>query len=232
MRIVHSGHIGDILAFIPTFRKLGGTRLVVCDHGHGWQPMSGGRYESLRPLLDFLGIENEFSTSPSGDLDVRDFRSVYHSSRSLLATQALYCGVEPDTQKWIQGVRPSPETRGRVVVSRTPRYQNQNFPWRRVMRHLGDRALFIGCGDEHLNFQRDVGRPVEHRPVSGMLEMAELLAGADNFVHNQTAAAWLALGMRIPHVQECCDFNDDTRIDYPGAHYIRSQRLDIAGVLG
>jgi hypothetical protein len=229
MRIIHSGHIGDILAFLPTYKKLGGTKLVVTDHDPSWPPMSGFRYESLKPLLTHLGVDSEFSTDPVGDFDNRDFRSIYDSQVSLLVTQAKYCKVEPDESPWIHA-EPSQKTKGRVLVSRSARYHNYNFPWKRVMRHLGDRAVFMGTLEEHLAFQKDARCSVEYLPTPDLLCAAEAISGSDLYIHNQSCGFWIAAGMRHPQIQETSDVHNDTFLDYPGARYIRNEYFDISSL--
>lgn len=229
MKIIHSGHIGDILAFIPTYRKLGGTKLIVTNHNVVWPPMEGFRYRSLKPLLDHLKIPSEFQLSPTGDLDNRDFRRLYDSQVSLLVTQAKFWNVTPDETPWIS-VTPDDKTKGRILVSRTARYHNDNFPWRRLMRHLGDRALFMGTAQEHYDFQTEIRKVVEYLPTEDCLKMAEAIAGSHLYIHNQSAGFWMAAGMRHPQIQETSDVHNDTFLDYPEAKYIRNEYLDIPSI--
>lgn len=229
MKIIHSGHIGDILAFLPTYKKLGGTKLVVCNHDPVWPPMEGFRYESLKPLLDHLGVPSEFSRNPQGDFDNRDFRSIYDPWTSLLVTQARYCKVDPDETPWIQAT-PSRKTQGRVLLSRSARYHNYNFPWKKLVRHLKDRAVFMGTPDELQDFQTEVRTSVEHLLTKDCLEMAEAIAGSDLYIHNQSCGFWIAAGMRHPQIQETSDMHNDTFLDYPEARYIRNEKLDISQI--
>lgn len=229
MRIIHSGHIGDIIAFLPTYNKLGGTALVVTNHDPVWPPMEGFRYESLRPLLSHLNIESEFSLSPTGDLDTRGFRTIYDPKVSLLVTQAKYCDTEPDESPWIHA-NPSQKTKGRVLVSRTSRYHNYNFPWKKIIRHLKDRAIFMGTLEEHKAFQAEVGKSVEYLATADCLGMAESIAGSDLYVHNQSCGFWLAAGMRHRQIQETSDVHNDTFLDYPEAMYVRNEHLDVSSL--
>lgn len=229
MRIIHSGHIGDILAFLPTYKKLGGTKLVVCNHHDTWPPMEGFRYESLKPLLDHLGVPSEFSLHPEGDIDTRDFRSIYNPWVSLLVTQAKYCKVEPNEEPWTHA-EPSEKTKGRVLVSRTARYHNYNFPWKRVIRHLKNRAIFMGTLEEHKAFQQDCGSSIEYLSTETCLDMAKAIAGSELYMHNQSCGFWIAAGMRHPQIQETSDQHNDTFLDYPGARYVRNEYLDISSL--
>jgi hypothetical protein len=191
--------------------------------------MEGFRYNSLAPLLSYLEIPSEFQLNPIGDFDSRDFRSIYDPQISLLVTQARYCGVDPDESPWIS-VTPDQKTKGRVLLSRTSRYHNYNFPWRRVVSHLGSRAIFMGTQDEYEDFLKEVGHPVEYLPTIDCLAMAKAIAGSDLYIHNQSAGFWMAAGMRHPQIQETSDCHNDTFLDYPGARYIRNEYLDISSL--
>ena len=61
VRVMHTGHIGDIIAFLPSFQKLGGTHLVIKDEQPWMAPMSGFKYDSLKPLLESQGIKVSFN---------------------------------------------------------------------------------------------------------------------------------------------------------------------------
>ena len=56
LTFMHTGHIGDIVAFMPVFQAMGGTTMVIRDET--WmEPMSGYKYDSIKPLLESQNIE-------------------------------------------------------------------------------------------------------------------------------------------------------------------------------
>lgn len=222
---LHTGHIGDIIAFLPVFHHLKGTTLIIRDEP--WMaPMSGFKYDSIRPLLQSLGIEVYLNTSKYAlDFDMSDWRQCYRDDLSLMDAQARYLNVVDRetgrlnvTVPWIQ-VSESPLTKGRVIFNRTPRYRNATFPWRKVLEHYGDRALFIGTEDEHTDFCREVGR-IERFIVPDCLEVARAIAGADAFVGNQSSAFWIAAGLRKPLIQETFLPAPNSIVEYEGAQYV------------
>lgn len=105
-------------------------------------------------------------------------------------------------EPWLS-VDPSPTTKGRIVINRTERYRNDFFSWSDVVRHYGDRLLFIGLPHEHQQFCDQFGR-VEFTPTSNMLDTAELIAGSDLFIGNQSCANAINEGLKHRSIQETC----------------------------
>jgi hypothetical protein len=90
---------------------------------------------------------------------------------------------------------------GRVVVARSNRYHNGLFPWERVRRVYGEKMLFVGLENEHELFERENGQ-IEYAPTNDLLELAELIAGADMFIGNQSCPMWIAFGLGKRIIQE------------------------------
>jgi hypothetical protein len=221
---LHTGHIGDIIAFLPVFHHLKGTTLIIRDEP--WMaPMSGYKYDSIRPLLHSQGIEVYLNTAKYPlDYDVSDWRQCYRDDLSLMDAQARYLNVVDRNTghlkvnvPWI-AVTESPLTKDRVIFNRTPRYRNAAFPWRNVLKHYGDKALFIGTEDEHSDFCNEVGK-IERFIVPDCLEVARAIAGADSFVGNQSSAFWIAAALRKPLIQEVYLPAPNSVVKYDGAYY-------------
>lgn len=102
--------------------------------------------------------------------------------------------------KWLH-VEPSPESRGRIICARSGRYRNGSFPWGKIVKHYGDRLLFIGLKHEHAEFCSHWGM-VEHKPVNDLLEMAKVIAGSEMFIGNQSSPMAIAEGLKHPTIQE------------------------------
>jgi ADP-heptose:LPS heptosyltransferase len=61
--------------------------------------------------------------------------------------------------------------------------------------HFTKDAVFIGSPDEHELFQRETGIVITFVKVKDMLDMANIIAGADAFVGNQGLSLALATGL-------------------------------------
>lgn len=223
LTFVHTGHIGDIIAFLPVFKAMGGTDLVIRDET--WMvPMSGYKYDSLKPLLDSQKIEVSFNNpSSSIDFDMSGWRDCYEHTLSLTDAQARYLNLVPRrsghleiTQPWLI-VEADPLTKGRVIFNRTPRYRSPYFNWSKIHKHFGKKALFIGTEQEHLDYVREVGS-IEYYKTENCLDVAKAIEGSDFFVGNQSSACWIAMGLRKPLIQETCDVPNSI-IRYDGAQY-------------
>jgi hypothetical protein len=102
--------------------------------------------------------------------------------------------------KWLH-VEPSQESRGRIICARSGRYRNGSFPWKQIVQHYGDRLLFIGLKHEHAEFCSHWGM-VEYRPVNDLLEMAQIIAGSELFIGNQSSPMAVAEGLKHRTIQE------------------------------
>jgi len=228
---MHTGHIGDIIAFLPVFQGMGGTTMVIRDEA--WMaPMSGYKYDSLKPLLESQNIEVLWNDGRYGiDHDVSGWRECYEHHVSLTDCQARYLNYVPRghghveiTEPWLK-VDADENTKGKVIFNRTPRYMNPNFPWKPVYDRYINRAVFIGTEEEHAKFSHEVGT-IEYYKTESCLDVAKAIAGCDFFVGNQSSSFWIAAGLRKPLLQEMDLVVTNSVIRYDGAHYPYDCKID------
>lgn len=219
-RFLHSGHIGDIIAFLPLMKKLGGGHLVITNHSDTPQlMMEGFKYDSLKPLLmqqDYIsGVS--FEKNPKDiDFDVTGFRK-YWGTGTIVEMQAKHFGIEPCIEKWLE-VKPNLHFRGKIVCCRSTRYRNNLFPWKKIVEKFRDRIIFIGVHDEYGDFVNQFGE-VHRSLVNNCLEIAQAIAGSDLFIGNQSSPFWIAAGLHHPLIQETCLETPDSIVRYDGANY-------------
>ena len=235
LTFMHTGHIGDIVAFLPVFKGLSGTTIVVRDEV--WMaPMSGYKYNSLKPLLESQGIEVLWNDGRYGvDYDLSGWRECYEHHVSLTDCQARFINYVPRghghveiTDAWLK-VDADPLTKERAIFNRTHRYRNPNFPWKPVYDHFGDKAIFIGTEDEHQNFEHEVGK-IEYYKTESCLDVAMAIEGADFFVGNQSSSFWIAAGLRKPLIQEMDQVVTNSIVPYEGARYPRDCKIDFDAI--
>jgi hypothetical protein len=219
-RFLHSGHIGDIIAFLPLMRKLGGGHLVITDHNTTPQlMMEGFKYESIKPLLeqqDYIhGVS--FEKSPKDiDFNACGFRK-YWGTGTIIEMQAKELGVEPCIEKWLE-VKPNLNLQGKMVCCRSTRYRNDSFPWDKIVNRFRDRIVFIGVHDEYGDFVNSFGK-VDRHLSNNCLDIAQAIAGSDMFIGNQSSPFWIAAGLHHPLIQETCIDVPDSIVRYEGANY-------------
>lgn len=222
----HTGCIGDIIAALPIIRQLGGGALKIGDYKNpDWasKRMGGARYEAIRPLLEAQPYITSISFEDGAPHthDLANWRSHHRKDRTLTESQASWLGItQPiDMNPWIGYVRPDPAMAGKIVITRTARYQNPTFPWHHLVSENWRRMVFIGLPDEHKAFVKTFGLPVAYRPTSDMMEVAEVIAGSELLICNQTAACWIGLGLGHPLIQETSPVTQDSIIRRPNAQY-------------
>lgn len=226
MRFLHSGCIGDTIAALPSIRQLGGGHLVMSQLGNK-RILRGERYEFVRPLLEAQPYIKSVSWEEEPqdiDYDFTNFRTLYKGDVSLAETQARYMGIEPlDESPWLS-IDPDPRASGRIIVARSPRYQNYEFPWRQIAKRQMARLLFIGFADERTSLEARMGGRLDFVECKDALEMARLIAGSILFIGNQSSPYWIAAGLGKKLIQETYLPNPDSRIERPNAIYWQNQQ--------
>ncbi len=169
------------------------------------------------------------------------FRSVRHYTPGETLMQAHlnhYCMVKqtalkiPGDTPWLT-VSPSPLSKGRVIVNRTGRYRNDRFPWAKVVDHYKHLLLFVGL---HHEWRETCGLfgYMDFMPTENMLQVAELIAGSELFIGNQSCAFAIAEGLKHPRIQEThlvfpdCIF--PTAEGYPAAQHIATDEVVLPAV--
>lgn len=225
----HAGDLGDVIASLAVIKQMGGGDLFITDRGDGRrESMRGQRYEIIRPLLEaqpYIG-KVQWHDDPKTDYDFSDFRHDHVPNQDLATWQFRHVNVEPCLDPWLLAYR-SPKSIGRVVVARSFRYQNQDFPWRRLVSQYRKQIIFVGLPDEHRHFQIAAGSIVEYQPTSNLLEVAELIAGCDLFIGNQSCPFWIAAGLGVKLIQETYLAVQNSTIKRPNARYFTRQPFDL-----
>jgi len=231
---LHTGHIGDIIAFLPTIRALGGGKLIIKDHDQSWHPMKGFRYESVKPLLEaqsyITGVE--YNDNPTGiNFDNTHWRLCkgayggYRENMLLSDIQAEYWNAHISYDPWIN-VNASRETKDRIIITRTERYRNYNFPLRKILKHIGNRALYIGTIEEWNAFQNEIEISVEHYKTENLLQVAGAIKGSDMLVCEQSCPWWIAVGMGHKALRSTSWYGADGILKRDNLHYCKTGWVD------
>lgn len=212
LNVSTAGDLGDIIVMLATLKHRGGVYdIYLRDNGTTKGIVT--RIGVIRPLLEAQPYINAVRIWKREKIQwaSEDFRKGHHRvDAPLAASHASSAKADgfitdlPDfSQPWLTA-EPSPKTKGRVVIARSPRYNNPHFPWTEVLKYLGDRALFVGMQGEHEALQNATGCKVEYQPTKDLLEVAQLIAGADWFIGNQSSPMTIAEALKHPRIQETC----------------------------
>jgi hypothetical protein len=203
----HCGDLGDIIWALPTIRATGGgTLYLVNNPGRMTFPMTQDRANAIRPLLlqqpyitDVLFAGNDTSHVTAID----GFRDHCHGGRNLadahLATHGLpfshrnHPWLRVDT---VEDISP-------VAFSCTARYQNDQFPWQRMVEEYGRHAVFLGTQDEHTTFVSRYGN-VPYVQTDDLLQAARIIAGSRLFISNQGCLHSIAEGLKCNTILAVC----------------------------
>jgi len=210
------GDLGDAVLSLATLNHRGGMYdYYLRDNGATKGIVS--RIHILKPLLEaqpYIGSvriwkREEIQWASEG------FRPGWHSRDSSLAgahaSHAKSVGFikeMPDFSKPWLTVEPDKKFSERVIINRSPRYNNDSFQWGKIVKFYGDRLLFMGLPEEYAAFCRAFGN-VQYLVTENMLEAAKAIAASKLFIGNQSACMTIAEGLKHPRIQEgslwCCD---------------------------
>ena len=229
--VVHTGHIGDIIAFIPVFRLMNATRIIVKDGEH-MEPMTGFKFDTMKPLLESQGIQVYLNDGTQViNYDMTGWRECYRDDINLIDSQARFANVVNRynghfeiNEPWLK-VDPDENGKGRVIFNRSHRYRNDKFPWKDISNHFGKRAMFVGTVNEHDDFVNNFG-PIEYYRTPSCLEVAKVIAASDFYVGNQSSSFLIAAGLMKPLLQEVFPPAPNSVVAYNGACYCFDGNVD------
>lgn len=241
MRFRHSGDYGDIIEALPVLQeaKNGPHSLFLVDRPDITNMMSG-REHGIIPLLQRQPYIKECRMGEDVvDIDFCLFRQPFHKATiTLLDAQRNYVNSRYKTnfttrgaEPWLHNIEPSPDSKDRVVIARSFRYNNHLFHWDEIVKHYGPRLLFIGLPEEHERFVAMYG-PVEHRPTKDLLEVAQVIKGSSLFIGNQSSPLAVAEGMKHPRIAEICLGVCDVIFKCPKAQWVADGACLLPDVAG
>ena len=232
-RFKHSGALGDLIYSLPIVQHLGGGEFYLHLNQMDW---IGQHYYGARPAPFHQGRMNladfEYMRSFMGAQEYIEKFDVMHSSTEIthnldrfrpafvghpcnyLDLYAQIHGIDPEKmyQPWLSVPTPKILEGRPIVVNRTLRWigAEPNPVWTDLRAQgLESQIVFVGLADEYQAFRQATGLDVEYYPTQTMLELAEVIAGAETFVGNQSQAYALAVGLGV------ADIVLEARVDMP-----------------
>lgn len=223
----HSGTFGDLIYSLSVVKKMGGGTFAIhlenierCVAQYGYRPdevdqahrgrLRNADFDLLRPLL-FRQSYIKYVTAWTGnhDVDLDTFRGVLFRGFEGNYVEAYYKTFDlpftPDVynETWLEAdaVKIAP-----IVINRTFRYRcpEGNGTWQTLLEqaNITKNGIFVGNDDEHTDFMKSTGFKVERYIVKDFKELADVIAGADLFMGNQSAAYSIAMGLGKSSVLE------------------------------
>lgn len=233
-----SGDLGDCVVSLATLVHRGNPAIY-----HLWDDgLTKGivaRERFIRPFLESQPIIQEVKIGRPNQCDWRseDFRNRrLHDGVSNLAT------VHATHAKMFGFINEIPtfdkpwltisdfDFHGKIVINRSPRYNNDRFPWAKIVAHYGNRLVFVGLDEEIEAFSRFGS--VQRTKVGNMLDLAKLIAGSALFIGNQSVAMTIAEGLKHPRIQEVCLHLPDCIYPPSNAQYVANGAVVLPDIDG
>lgn len=199
----HSGDHGDAIFAIPSFKALGVSHVYFGTRP--WtKPNIEGRLHGIVRLFEKQGITISVHEGEEFDYDFSTFRAAgqIHGD-TIVNRQARYMGVKPDLSKpWL--VSESDErSKGRIMISRGPRWQGYWFPWRKLVNTFREQMIFVGLDEDYQDFTSRYGS-VERIPTTDLYDVAKLIQGCSLFIANQSSPNSICEGLQKDNILEVC----------------------------
>lgn len=215
MNALHSGDLGDIIYFLPVLREFGNdNRIYYID-----RPVTKKitpRIPLIHPLVeaqDYI-VESAAYHKQHVDHDASTFRRFHQPSRTLMEAQAMHAGIAcPKYKPWLKAGEMNHGFR--VVVARSPRYNNNKFPWAQLMAKFSSGEVgFVGLQHEFDSFRKNYCGYIKKIPTANLWDVACAINSAELFIGNQSSPLAVAVGLGKKRIVEVC-----TRVPdciYPG----------------
>ena len=217
-RFYHSGDFGDIIYSLPTIRALGGGVLVLGPEikiGLNVQTrlrFNRKSFDALAPLLLLQPYIHELEFAermpPDIDIDLNLFRRYLLEEPELrrkgqrqlnLAEAHLLTfrqSLDACNTAWLVVDHAEPIAERPVLVHRSARWRNSDFPWRLVLNEHGCKAAFVGMKSEYTDFTEEHDVAIPHLVTADFLELARYIAGSSLYIGNQSAPYAIAEGLK------------------------------------
>ncbi len=204
---------GDVIYSMPVIKQMGGGHLVLVPKVYVREPFSPAKVARCATFFasqPYVRTVQYKTSEPNITYNLDDFRDTWlrlrrtgaHKPYNIAELQLMTfkLPLKLAQEPWLQI---DPMTGVDVVFSRSHRYRNHAFPWKKVYdKYVGAGNLsvvFLGTREEANDFNREVGN-VDWYPTEKLYDAARIIAGAKCFVGNQSALMAVAIGLQIPHI--------------------------------
>ena len=228
----HSGTMGDLVYSLALMKNQGGGDFYLHMNNIDWiaskyyntrpLPFHQGRMnqQDFDFMKDFMLAQEYITdfqafvpnqTNITDDLD--KFRPLFvgHPGNYVDIYASIYGIKDPNAlaslrnNPWLSVPNPKVLDGIEFIVNRTERWVNPN-PHYAYAQWKGEgvdlKSVFVGLKSEYDRFISQTGWRCEFYPTTNMLELAEVIAGAEHFVGNQSQCLAMAIGLGTPWICE------------------------------
>ena len=224
-RFKHSGTLGDLVYSLPIVKHFGGGEFYLHLNQVDWigqyyygskpTPFHQGRmtdkdYEFMESFMLAQSYITRFDTV-STDTEITHnldrFRPIFAGHPGNYVD--CYCeafavqdsGVRAmirDTP-WLTVPEPIRQADHPYVINRTARWNRPDSlaQWLSLKEQAGSAAMFVGLPEEYAAFREFTNWDLAYYETHTMLELAQVIAGAEQFLGNQSVALSMAIGLGV-----------------------------------
>jgi hypothetical protein len=236
-RFKHSGALGDLIYSLPIVKQMGGGEFYLHLNQMDWigqhyygsapAPFHQGRmnlkdHAYMKTFMEAQEYITKFDVMyPTTEITVNldRFRPAFvgHPTNYIeLYGQTHGLSTEErgivNTSTWLTVPNPRSIAGRPVVINRTERWipPIPGPQWMMLKQQgMEAEAVFVGLEQEYQKFKEDTGWDIPWEPTETMLDLAEVIAGAEVFVGNQSQCFALAVGLGVEEIW--CE----SRLDIP-----------------
>ena len=247
----HSGTFGDLIYSLPIVKHFGGGEFYlhlnqidwITQHYYGGKPnpVHQGRlnqqdFELLEPLLnaqDYISSVDVMQRDTEITHNLDRFRAPFvgHPGNYVDIYAAVFglmsARQQLRTTPWLTVPSVLKVDDRSVAVHRTERWLPDQISsvWAEWREQDAEKvAFFLGLPHEYDAFKSATGWDIPYQQTGNLLEMAQYIAGADQFIGNQSVGLSLAIGLGVEY---CCEARTDLPLernecyfpDQPGGTY-------------
>ena len=231
LKFKHSGALGDLIYSLPVVRHLGGGEFYlhlgqmdwIGQHYYGAPPnpfhkgrMTSQDYNYMQSFMRAQPYITQFDAmSPDREIthNLDRFRPAFvgHPTNYIdLYAQTFNITETLSNRPWLAVAQPRPIPGRPIVINRTERWipatpGPQWAEWR--AQGLPERAVFVGLKSEYQKFQADTHWSLPWIETPTMLDLAQVIAGAEEFIGNQSSALAMAIGLGVGRIR--CEARTD-----------------------
>ena len=248
----HSGTMGDLIYSLALVQHRGGGEFYLHQHQVDWiaeyyyraqpLPFHQGRmteqdFEFMRLFMEAQTYITKFAaldknTEITDNLD--NFRPLFvsHPGNYIDIYASLYGINDVETRTelrntpWLTVPQPHRIPGIEFVVNRTERWVSPEphpawAEWRD--EGIDQRSVFVGLPQEYQQFVSQTGWRCEYYPTATMLDLASVIAGAEQFIGNQSQCLALAIGLGVNWV---CEVRQDLPLERNECYFLDHPRGD------
>ncbi len=235
----HSGTLGDLVYSLPIMRALGGGEFYLHLNQVDWigqyyygskpTPFHQGRMnqQDFDFMRDFMLAQDYITRFEALDPQATEithnldrFRPAFVSHPGNYVDIYAHSFGFPKDQwaglrqtPWLTVPKKTTPQSVSYVINRTQRWlpSTNSYLWNQWREQgVPETSVFVGLPEEHRAFEASTGWKIEYLPTKNMLELAQVIAGAEQFIGNQSVALSLAIGLGVPYA---CEARDDMPLE-------------------